>query len=74
MPVKLVWSRNAAMSACCFAAISVAIFWLNQKAMPRIRAAVRVQAEGSMRPGDNLLFVAFGAGLASGAAVVKWGW
>jgi 3-oxoacyl-[acyl-carrier-protein] synthase-3 len=29
--------------------------------------------EGRIKPGDNLLFVAFGAGLTSGAAVVKWG-
>jgi 3-oxoacyl-[acyl-carrier-protein] synthase III len=29
---------------------------------------------GRVKPGDNLLFVAFGAGLASGACVVKWGW
>jgi 3-oxoacyl-[acyl-carrier-protein] synthase III len=28
---------------------------------------------GRVKPGDNLLFVAFGAGLTSGAAVVKWG-
>jgi 3-oxoacyl-[acyl-carrier-protein] synthase-3 len=28
---------------------------------------------GRVQPGDNLLFVAFGAGLTSGAAVVKWG-
>jgi 3-oxoacyl-[acyl-carrier-protein] synthase III len=30
--------------------------------------------EGKVRPGDNLLFVAFGAGLTSAAAIVKWGW
>jgi 3-oxoacyl-[acyl-carrier-protein] synthase-3 len=29
--------------------------------------------EGRVKDGDNLLFVAFGAGLASGAAIVKWG-
>jgi 3-oxoacyl-[acyl-carrier-protein] synthase-3 len=29
---------------------------------------------GLVRPGDNLLFVAFGAGLTSAAGVVKWGW
>ena len=28
---------------------------------------------GRVKPGDNLLFVAFGAGLTSAAAVVKWG-
>ena len=28
---------------------------------------------GRVKDGDNLLFVAFGAGLTSGAAVVKWG-
>lgn len=28
--------------------------------------------EGRVKAGDNLLFVAFGAGLTSGAAVVKW--
>jgi 3-oxoacyl-[acyl-carrier-protein] synthase III len=30
-------------------------------------------AEGRVKPGDNLLFVAFGAGLTSGACIVKWG-
>jgi 3-oxoacyl-[acyl-carrier-protein] synthase-3 len=30
--------------------------------------------QGRVRPGDNLLFVAFGAGLTSAAAIVKWGW
>jgi 3-oxoacyl-[acyl-carrier-protein] synthase III len=30
--------------------------------------------EGRVRPGDNILFVAFGAGLTSAAAIVKWGW
>ena len=29
--------------------------------------------EGRVKDGDNLLFVAFGAGLTSGAAIVKWG-
>ena len=29
--------------------------------------------QGRVKPGDNLLFLAFGAGLTSGAAVVKWG-
>jgi 3-oxoacyl-[acyl-carrier-protein] synthase-3 len=29
---------------------------------------------GRVKPGDNLLFVAFGAGLTSAAGVVKWGW
>jgi 3-oxoacyl-[acyl-carrier-protein] synthase-3 len=28
---------------------------------------------GKVAPGDNLLFIAFGAGLTSGAAVVRWG-
>ena len=28
---------------------------------------------GRLQPGDNLMFVAFGAGLTSGAAVVRWG-
>lgn len=28
---------------------------------------------GRVQPGDNLLFIAFGAGLTSGAAVVRWG-
>ncbi|MFL5733567.1 MAG: beta-ketoacyl-ACP synthase III [Chloroflexia bacterium] len=30
--------------------------------------------EGRLKPGDNLLLAAFGSGLTSGAAVVKWGW
>jgi len=29
--------------------------------------------QGKVKPGDNLLFVAFGAGLTSAAAIVKWG-
>jgi 3-oxoacyl-[acyl-carrier-protein] synthase-3 len=29
--------------------------------------------QGRVHPGDNLLFVAFGAGLTSAAAIVKWG-
>jgi 3-oxoacyl-[acyl-carrier-protein] synthase-3 len=29
--------------------------------------------EGRVKDGDNLLFVAFGAGLTSAAAIVKWG-
>ncbi len=29
--------------------------------------------QGRVKPGNNLLFLAFGAGLTSGAAVVKWG-
>ncbi|HST05934.1 MAG TPA: beta-ketoacyl-ACP synthase III [Chloroflexia bacterium] len=28
---------------------------------------------GLVKPGDNILFVAFGAGLTSGAAIVRWG-
>jgi len=29
--------------------------------------------QGKVQPGDNLLFISFGSGLASGAAIVKWG-
>jgi 3-oxoacyl-[acyl-carrier-protein] synthase III len=29
--------------------------------------------QGRVKDGDNLLFVAFGAGLTSAACVVKWG-
>lgn len=36
-------------------------------------ALSEVADSGRVQPGDNLLFVAFGAGLTSGAAVVKWG-
>jgi 3-oxoacyl-[acyl-carrier-protein] synthase III len=36
-------------------------------------ALVEAEHKGLIQPGDNLLFVAFGAGLTSAAAVVKWG-